>query len=85
MKTMPAYNLALSEVEKKDMGSGYYTQWIGSAAAACLNPASLTTVTAKSTIQECYDACTEVNECAGVVYENATAISVGCKFIMAKI
>ncbi len=84
MKTMPAYNLALN-AEKKDMGSGYYTQWLGADADNCLNTASITPVSAKSTIQECYDACTEVNECAGVVFKNATAIAIECSLIMAKI
>jgi hypothetical protein len=84
MKSMPAYNLALSkDAEGKDMGSGYYTLWLGSSAAAALNPDSLVTVSAKSSIQECYDACTADNECAGVVFKNATAIAVECQLIKA--
>eukprot|EP00775_Hariotina_reticulata_P009696 gene9696-9855_t len=86
LKSMPAYNLALSkDAAAKDMGSGYYTQYLGANAAAALNTASLETVSAKSTIQECYDACTADNECAGVVFKNATAIAIECQLIRAVI
>jgi hypothetical protein len=85
---MPAYNLALGKDDnatKKDLGSGYYAMWIGPNAANALNPASLETVSAKSTIQECYDACTADNECAGVVFQDATAVAIGCQLIKAVI
>eukprot|EP00775_Hariotina_reticulata_P005167 gene5167-5405_t len=84
LKSMPAYNLALSNnADVKDMGSGYYTQWLGAGAADALNAASLLAVPATSTIQECYDACTADNECAGVVFGDATAIAVECQLIKA--
>jgi hypothetical protein len=88
LKTMPAYNLALGKDDtatKKDLGSGYFAMWIGSDAADALNPDSLVNVSAKSTIQECYDACTADNECAGVVFQDATAVAIGCKLIKAVI
>jgi len=70
MKTMPAAADAIAfSVDKKDMGSGYYSQYMGSAAANCLADASLNTVSA-STLQDCFDACSYVNECAGVKYTN---------------
>eukprot|EP00775_Hariotina_reticulata_P007892 gene7892-8088_t len=84
MKTMPAAADAFAlNVNKKDMGSGYFSLYMGSAAANCTADASLTTVAA-STLQDCFDACSMVNECAGVKYAgiNGTQIT-SCQLVSA--
>jgi len=81
--TVSAYSPASSMAEVSDLGSEHYAQWLGSNAAACINPACLMAAPVNA-MQHCYDACTAVNECAGVrVPDYQQWHCTDCKLIMA--
>jgi hypothetical protein len=83
LKTMSAYLADWNEAPAaQGSGSDWYSMYPGqNAGDAVLDTAKVTT-NAVSTVQQCLDACTAENLCAGVIFSNASQVAVLCTLII---